>query len=113
MAKELNKVSVGLYESHEAVYELSEEINTIKSGDWYLIPNGINSISIMLVLAGSSRGRVDITTDTVENVHNGNPAYLAWSLGTITGTRFINHPPVTAIRQVNERGTTKLLVRCQ
>lgn len=78
-----------------------------------LVPTQVQSISVALILGGSSSGKVQSTLSPIEDVINDTAIWLDWSAGIVSFTTADVAKPVTAIRQVNISGTTQILMRAQ
>lgn len=99
-------------ETNELGWEYSETLASPGNGKSVLLPNGCNGLSLTLsVTAGS--GKIQTTTDLLENIHSGTAVWVDWLVGTVTVTTQDYCKPVSAIRQVNVSGTTKLMLRAQ
>lgn len=96
-------------EEFEKSYYYEESKNSAGNGIWILKPNGTNGIGITLeVTAGS--GKVQATNSSIDKIIASQEVSYDWPDGTVTGTTVSEVTQVTAIRQVNYTGTTKLIV---
>jgi hypothetical protein len=93
-------------------WEVFEQLDAPGNGMWHLVPSGCQSIQIMLFPIEGS-GKIQITMDRVNNVKNGIACFVDWDNGIVDSTTTEAVMPVTAIRQVNVSGTTKLTMRAQ
>lgn len=60
------------------------------------------------VAAGS--GKVQATNSSIDKINASQEVAFDWPDGTVTGTTVSEVTQVTAIRQINYSGTTKLIV---
>ena len=81
-------------------------------GAWFIIPAGCNSIQMTLIPTNGS-GKLQTTTDKVNEIKYGNPSAIDWPSGVITDPKQDYCLPVSAIRQINISGTTKFTMRVQ
>lgn len=90
------------------------EIATPSNGGSVLVPTQIRTISVQLIVGGSSSGKLQITLSSLQDVIDDNAVkWDDWDAGIITSITSDVTQPVTAIRQVNISGTTQLLMRAQ
>jgi len=94
-------------------WEYSEELSAPANGDTVIIPEDVQNISVTLVVTAGS-GKIQATTDLLATVESGTGVtWVDWDHGVVTATTQDVAKPVTALRQVNVSGTTKLVMRAQ
>jgi hypothetical protein len=94
-------------------YNSTEELTEAGNGKWFILPKRVKSCAIGLIITGGS-GKVQFT-QALESVVKADtvPAgeIFDWPKGVITASdqdRLLDR--VTAIRQVNVTGTTKIQI---
>ena len=84
------------------------------NGDSIIIPDNIKNISVTLEVGGSSSGKIQTTTNKVDDVINDNDVvWVDWDSGIVTVTTQDSSLPVTALRLVRSTGTVRMLIRAQ
>lgn len=91
-------------------WQFSELLSTPGNGSSILIPNGAVGVGIMLYIQSGS-GKLQTTTDTIESVYDGSAIWVDSPVGVVDATFQDYAKGITAIRQVNVSGTTRLLLR--
>lgn len=97
-------------EKLELGWEYEETLSSPGNGVWIKNPNGILGSAVTLEISGGS-GKVQATTSLMSKVDADLAVGVDWAQGVVTGTIQDYVIPVTAIRQVNVSGTTKITVR--
>ena len=97
-------------EQAEFSWQFSESLSAPGNGSSVLIPNGAIGVGVTLVISSGS-GKIQTTTDTLESVYDGTCVWVDHPDGVVAATFQDYAQGVTAIRQVNASGTTKLLLR--
>jgi hypothetical protein len=100
-------------ETDEFSWEAEATLSAPGSTDWYIIPGGIDHLSVAITMAvGTAKleytiaSQADIDGDTID----ANDIF-AWDAGSVlVPTDDILDPTVKAVRMTNTSGTTKLLV---
>jgi hypothetical protein len=82
------------------------------NGESITIPDGVNNESVTLEVTGGS-GRVQFTNDPLANVLDDTAVFQDWDSGNVATDTSAAFFPVTALRQVNVSGVTKLKIRAQ
>lgn len=95
-------------------WEYQDVLSTASNGDTVIIPENIKNISATLEITSGS-GKIQTTTSLLNDVINnpGSVVWVDWDMGVISTTEQDSCLPVTAIRQVNVSGTTKMILRAQ
>ena len=93
-------------------WEYEDTLSSAIDGSSVIVPENIKNLSVTLQISAGS-GKVQTTTSKLEDVLNNNAVWVDWDNGVVTSTTQDSCVPITAIRQVNVSGTTKLLVRAQ
>ena len=91
-------------------WEKWEELGAAGNGKWYLMPKGVLGGSVTLEVV-SGEGKIQFTTSPVAKVKDGSAVAVDWPEGSVTSTTANSFNPVTAVRQVNASGTTRLHLR--
>jgi hypothetical protein len=99
-------------EKSEKAWFHEEVLTSPGNGAWILKPNGTNGMGVTLSIS-SGVGKVQATTDSIDNIINGSAEGVDWDLGTVSGTEQDSAVQLTAVRQVNISGTTKIKVVAQ
>ena len=96
-----------------AAWEYDEELTVPSNGKALIIPTTIKGISVTLKITDGS-GKIQSTVSSLDKVlAETDVEWVDWDSGEIAGTTSDVSAPVTAIRQVNTSGTTRLLLRAQ
>ena len=104
-------VNSGTFRSN--AFELEQVLDQAENGDWIIVPDGVQSVSVTLI-PSSATAKVQTTTDNVDTVKNGSPDAVDWDYGSVTVLTSDVFWPVTALRLVQEStGSSKLKVRAQ
>ena len=92
-------------------YYFKEKLLSASNGEWVLIPNGVEMISIILA-APAGGGKIQVTNDYAAVAASTTPEdLLDWDNGAISNTTESSRvSPVYAIRQVNTSGTTTMTI---
>ena len=91
-------------------YYYKETTSAAGNGDWVLIPNGVEKISVILAAGGV--GKIQATNDVAAvNAATTPDDLLDWDNGDISAaTESSLVAPVYAIRQVNTSGTNIMTI---
>ncbi len=95
-------------------YESEVALAAVSDSAWMLIPKDISDVSYVLSVAGGGKGKVQVTTDSVNTVKTGSPVAIDWPAGEVSVNTSDSSVPVTAVRLSQTfAGTTKLTIRAQ
>lgn len=94
-------------EADQKSWYYEETLASPGNGKWILKPNGTDGMGVTLVIS-SGVGKVQATTDSIDNIIAGTETAVDWDLGTVSGTTQDSCIQLTAVRQVNISGTTTL-----
>jgi hypothetical protein len=99
-------------EANEEAWEIEEELSSAGNGKSVIIPAGCVQIAVTLeVTAGE--GKVQASTSLLSDVKADTAVWVDWPSGNVTVNTQQASVPVTALRQVNVSGTTKIILRAQ
>ena len=114
--KYMNDVQINQYTPSRAIdaYDYSDELTSASNGDTVIIPATITGITVTLEI-DTGNGKVQASTTPVNEIlaDENNAVWVDWDSGTVTVNTQDRVSPVSAIRQVNGAGTTKLTLRAQ
>ena len=99
-------------EQDQKSWYYQETLTSPGNGKWILKPNGTDGIGVTLVIS-SGVGKVQATTDSIDNIIADTATAVDWDLGTVSGTNQDSCVQLTAVRQVNISGTTIIKVVAQ
>lgn len=88
-------------------------LSSAGNGPSVIIPTQIRTVSVRLLVSGSSSGNVQYSLSTLAEVLADTAIWQEWDSGVVTAHTTDTANPVTAIRQVNVSGTTQLELRAQ
>lgn len=96
------------------MFDYTEELSAPSNGDTIIVPGNVIGISVALEVTGGS-GKVQASITPVDEIiaNESNTIWIDWDSGTVTATTQDRCAPVSALRQVNASGTTKLTLRAQ
>ena len=109
------EIRVGTVEAGATIGVYKEELSAPGNGAWIFIPAGAKAVVCTMSFPGGGSGKVQTTTDPVLDVKDDVAGITAadWVDGTVMVTTSNVCAPVTAIRQVNVSGNSKLTIRVQ
>ena len=112
--KYMTTVNIAGYgaEKDKLGWEYADSLNSASNGDTVIIPDNVRFVSVALLITAGS-GYVEATISKLADVLAGTGVWVVWDKGTITSSAQDSCIPVTALRQVNVSGTTKLQLRAQ
>ena len=96
-----------------AIYESAETLSAPADGDTILLPDEsgrMDSVMVSLVVTAGG-GKVQYTISNRADVIAGNAVWYDWDAGAVVANTTDVMYHVSAVRQVNTSGTTKLEVR--
>jgi hypothetical protein len=93
-------------------WEYNDTLATPGNGSSVINPDNVKIISVTLQIT-AGQGKVQATTSLLSDVLADTAVWVDWDAGNVTATTQDTANPVTAIRQVNTSGTTKMMVRAQ
>ena len=95
-------------------FEYKQELIAAGNGDWIIIPDEIQNISVTAQASGGATARVETVTDPISDVANNIVTPVIWDAGEVTLAVSDTAFPCTAIRLVQTNaGSSKLTVRAQ
>lgn len=111
---QMQTVPINTQNSVVRAFEYKQELAAAGNGDWILIPDEIQNISVVAQGAGGATARVETTVSTYADVLDDVAIGIAWTAGEITVATTDVALPCTAIRLVQTgAGTSLLSVRVQ
>src|SRR4030042_1917418 len=92
-------------------WEYEDVLESPGNGDTVIIPDMVNSVNAVLEIT-AGEGKIQSTKSKLEDVLvDNNVVWIDWVLGSVIATAEDEHTGrVTAIRQVNTSGTTRMLL---
>jgi len=99
-------------EKDEKSWYHEETLSSPGNGRWVLKPNGTDGMGCTLLISSGS-GKLQATTDSLDSIYADTATAVDWDLGMVSGTSQDVAIQITAVRQVNESGTTTLKVVAQ
>jgi len=110
----MNIVPLNTQDAIKRAFELTEELSAPGNGDWILVPDEVQNISVTAQGAGGATARVETTTSSYADVLDDVAVAVIWANGEVTDATSDSAFPCTAIRLVQTgAGTAKLSVRAQ
>lgn len=116
--KEFNVVPINTGSQRQAAWQAKTLLNKSENGDWCLIPDNVNSVQVTVSFTNGASGKVQATTDLVEDIKNENDIIpVDWIWGEVEETLQDTCKPPSALRAVmiqnGNSGTMKMTLRGQ
>jgi hypothetical protein len=105
-------VNLEVRNPNKYAWEYQETLSSASEGVAVLVPAGVDNITLSLIVTAGS-GKVQYTVSPIANVKNNTANWVNWDAGTVSATATDAIYPITALKQVNVSGTTRLEVRAQ
>ena len=114
MAQEMNVASVD--KGVDKSFEVKANLEGKSSSEWYIIPAGINSISVAVTPENGASCVVQTTMDTIEDIKADNEITgIDWDAGIVSSiTADVTAGRVNAVRCIQKTavGKVKFTVNC-
>ncbi len=96
-------------------FEYDDTLTSAINGNSVIIPTNINKGAVTLQITGGGSGKIQTTTNLLQDVIDDNGVvWVDWDSGTVAATtQDILEVAVTAIRQVNVSGNSRMMLRFQ
>lgn len=89
-------------------FEAEETVSGI--GEWFLVPDSVESVVCSIYPIDSGTGKIQITNDIYDNIASGTATPEDWPYGTVSQTTTKECSPPKAIRAVAVTGSVRMVL---
>jgi len=109
----MDKAPVDIGENTKFAFEKTITLSSAGNSSWVMIPKGVQRI-VVTIIPTTATGRVEASSDTVNEVKTGTPTAVSWDLGDVSVTTQDWCYPPTALRCVQTgAGSVVMKIRAQ